>query len=225
MTTAWSGSATEVWHDGSTASTSVTAALGGAIAAPEREKMVALLKAEMRAPMVALKALRTSIENGDMSPELASRMRRHTKSLARRLSLLLEDLVLVYTWGHRRLSLDLQELDLADQLRRAADLFPDMLIHVQAPPQVRVHADALRLQQLLANLIHTAQRRGDRPVWLHVTCLETLVTLRMIGAPPEGGYELEIVRQIIEAHGGRLRHDLAQGAVAVTLRRALPSQT
>ncbi len=156
------------------------------MAGPEREEMVALLKAEMRAPLVALKALRASIDEGDLSPELASRMRRHTKSLARRLSLLLEDLVLVYTWGHRRLSLDLQDLDLGDQLRRAADLFPDMLIHVQAPPQVRVQADAMRLQQLLANLIHTAQRRGDRPVWLHVTCLESLVTLRDDRRPARG---------------------------------------
>jgi signal transduction histidine kinase len=225
MTTAWTRPGTEAWDEAPPVSAPATAALGGSVAAPEREEMVALLKAEMRAPLVALKALRASIDDGDLSPELASRMRRHTKSLARRLSLLLEDLVLVYTWGHRRPSLDLQDLDLGDQLRRAADLFPDMLVHVQAPANVRVHADALRLQQLLANLIHTAQRRGDRPVWLHVTCLETHVTLRMIGAPPAGGYELEIVRQIVEAHGGRLRHHSAQGAVAVTLRRVLPPQT
>jgi signal transduction histidine kinase len=225
MTTAWTHPGTGVWDEASTVTIPSSGPLGGSVVAPEREEMVALLKAEMRAPMVALKALRTSIDEGDLSPELASRMRRHTKSLARRLSLLLEDLVLVHTWSHRRPSLDLQDLDLADQLRRAADLFPDMLIHVQAPPHVLVRADAMRLQQLLSNLIHTVQRRGDRPVWFHVTCLETHVALRMIGAPPEGGYELEIVRQIVEAHGGRLRHHPAQAAVAVTLRRALPPQT
>jgi signal transduction histidine kinase len=219
MTTAWRGPEAEDWHGASTASTPE-------LVAPEREEMVALLKAEMRAPLEALKALRSSIDEGDLSPELASRMRRHTKSLARRLSLLLEDLVLAYTWGHRQLFLDQQDLDLADQVWRAAELFPDMLIHVQAPRGgVHVRADALRLQQLLANLINTAQRRGDRPVWFHISSLDTIVTLRMLGAPPEGGYELEIVRQLVEAHGGRLRHHPVEGAVTVTLHRAVPALT
>ncbi len=193
--------------------------LGGSVTTADREEIVALLNDEMRAPLVALKALRASMEEGDPSPELARRMRRHTKSLARRLSLLLEDLALIHARDRHRLRLELEELDLADQLRRAADLFPDMQIHVQAPPHVRVQADSLRLQQLLSNLIHTAQRRGDRPVWLHATCTEATVTLRMTGAPP-GGYELDIVRQLVEAHGGWLRHQPVDGTVTVTLRRA-----
>src|SRR4051812_23775505 len=88
MTTAWTGSGIEAWDGAPIAPSPAAAAVGADVGAPEREAMVALLKEEMRAPLVALKALRASIDGGDLSPELASRMRRHTKSLARRLSLL-----------------------------------------------------------------------------------------------------------------------------------------
>jgi hypothetical protein len=225
MTTSWTHFGTEVAHDGSTAWTPESVAVSGTVAAGKRDEVVELLKNEMRALHVSLQALRTTLDEGGLPPELADRMRRHTKSLARRLALLLEDLVLVITWGPRRLALDLQDLNLADHVARAADLFPDMLIHIKAAPDVLVRADALRLQQLLANLIHSAQRSGERPVCLYVTCLDTLVTLRMLGAPPEGGYELDIVRHIVDPHGGRLRHHPAEGAVTVTLRRVLPART
>ena len=215
MTTSWTHFGTEVAHDGSTAWTPESVAVSEILAARKRDKVVELLKNEMRALHVSLQALRTTLDEGGLPPELADRMRRHTKSLARRLALLLEDLVLVITWGPRRLA----------HVARAADLFPDMLIHVKAAPDVLVRADALRLQQLLANLIHSAQRSGERPVCLYVTCLDTLVTLRMLGAPSEGGYELDIVRHIVDPHGGRLRHHPAEGAVTVTLRRVLTPRT
>jgi signal transduction histidine kinase len=185
------------------------------VAAFERDDVIALLKAEMQAPLQALQALRATLEEDGLSPELHERMSQHTKTLARRLSLLLEDLVLVTTGRQGRLALELQDLCLSTQVARAAALFPDLSIYVEGP-DVRVRADSLRLQQLLANLIRTAQREDARPIRLHVTCQDDTVMLGLPGAPSSAGYELDLVRQLALAHGGRLGHRDG-GALLVTL--------
>jgi signal transduction histidine kinase len=223
MTTSRTHAAFGAAHDVARLSSTEFIARGDTVAEPEREEVAALLKTEMQAPLVALRALRSTLDQGGLSPELDTKMRGQTKSLARRLALLLEDLALVYTWGHRRLVVDLQDLDLADQVARAADLFPDLLVYVDAPAGVQVRADSMRLQQLLANLIRSGQRATQSPVCLYVSCLDNLVTLRMIGAPAVDSYELDIVRQLVEVHGGRLRQHPAEGQVTVTLRRVQPA--
>jgi signal transduction histidine kinase len=187
------------------------------LTADEREEVIALIKAEMKAPLEALQTLRAHLDEGGLSPYLDERMRQHTKTLARRLSLLLEDLVLVYDWGQRQLLLELQDLDLSAQVARAASLFPEVLIHVDWLPGVRVRADSLRLQQLLTNLLGSAQRDGAHPICLHLACLDDAVLLRLIGAPPPGGYELGIIRQLVHAHGGRVLHHPDDGTLLLTL--------
>jgi signal transduction histidine kinase len=190
----------------------------------ERDDVIAFLKAEMKAPLLALQALRSTLDEGGLSPELDQRMSQHTKTLARRISLLLEDLVLVTTRGQERLVLEMQDLCLSTQVARAALLFPDLSIQLEGEPEVRVHADSLRLQQLLANLIRSAEREGARPIRLHVTCVDDSVVLGLPGAPTSGRYELDIVRQLVLAHGGRLGHDRDADALQVTLPRARQSR-
>jgi signal transduction histidine kinase len=190
------------------------------VAAFERDDIIAFLKAEMTTPLQALQALRATLERGGLSPDLYERMSQHTKTLARRLSLLLEDLVLVTTRGKGRLVLEMQDLSLASQVARAAALFPDLSIEVHGETGVRVRADSLRLQQLLANLIRSAEREGARPIRLLVTCQDDVVMLGLAGAPASDGYELDIIRQLVFAHGGQLGHDRDADALLVTLPRA-----
>jgi signal transduction histidine kinase len=230
MSTSWTRPLMDAPHDAATTPTRRSRPLTTRVVGRTRDgagwdEVVALLKAEMRVPMVALATLRRALDTGDLSSELAGRLRLHTTALADRLSLLLEDLDLVDSWGGHGPVLDLQELDLAEQVGLAADLFPELLVYVEAAPGVCVHADPLRLQQLLANLIHSARRGGGRPVCLSVSLLDSFATLRLLGVAPEGGYELDIVRRLVEAHGGRLRHHPAEGSVTVTLRRVMTPGT
>jgi hypothetical protein len=185
-----------------------------------RDELIAVLKAEMQAPLLALQALRTTMAEGGLSPDLDQRMNQHTKTLARRLSLLLEDLVLVSTRDQGRLVLELQDLCLSTQVTRVASLFPDQSVQVDGDPDVRVRADSLRLQQLLANLIRSAAREQSRPVRLQVSCQDDSVVLSLPGARSAGGYELGIARQLVLAHGGRVGHHHDLDALLVTLPRA-----
>jgi signal transduction histidine kinase len=187
----------------------------------ERDEVVALLKTEMGAPLLALQALRTKLEEGGLSADLEQRMGHHTKTLARRLSLLLEDLVLVNARGRGRLVLDLDALCLSTQVARATSLFPELSIIVDAEPDLWVRADALRLQQLLTNLISSARREGARPIGLYATRLDDTVLLELPEAPFQGGYELDVIRQLVLAHGGQVGHG-DDGALLVTLPSAKP---
>lgn len=193
-------------------------------AAFERDDVVALLKAEMRAPLLALQALRTTLDEGGLSPELDQRMIQHTKTLARRLSLLLEDLVVVTADRGERLVLERQDLCLSTQVTRAAALFPDLSISIEGDADIAVRADSLRLQQLLANLIRSADREGTRPIRLQISCQDETVLIALPGTPASGRYELDIIRQLVLAHGGLLGHDRDARTLLVTLPRARHSR-
>ena len=190
--------------------------------APDREsdEVVAHLKAEMRAPLLALQALRTTLDEGGLSPELDQRMIQHTKTLARRLSLLLEDLVLVTADRSERLVLETQDLCLSTQVTRAAALFPDLSIAIEGDAEIAVRADSLRLQQLLANLIRRADREETRPIRLRISCQDETVLIALPGTSASGGYELDIIRKLVLAHGGLVGHDRDEHALLVTLPRA-----
>jgi len=193
-------------------------------ASVERDDVVALLKAEMRAPLLALQALRTTLDEGGLSPELDRRMIQHTKTLARRLSLLLEDLVLVTGREDERLVLETHDLRLSTQVARAAGLFPDLSVAIEGDDEIAVRADSLRLQQLLANLIRRADREGTRPIRLQVSCQDETVLIALPGSSASGGHELDIIRRLVLAHGGLVGHDRDQHALLVTLPRARHSR-
>jgi len=184
----------------------------------DRDDVIAHIKTEMRAPLRALQSLRTTREVGGLSRDLDQRMVQHTKSLARRLSLLLEDLVLVSTPGQERLVLELQDLRVSTQVARAASLFPQLSVDVEGDADVSVRADSLRLQQLLANLLRSARPEDGRPIRLLVTCDNDAVTLELPDAPVSDGYELDLIRQLVQAHGGRLGHR-DEGTLLVSLPR------
>ena len=61
------------------------------------------------------------------------------------------------------------DLDLSEQLAECATGFPELDLRIDCPPGVQVHADPLRLQQILTNLVRNAQKHGAEPVTVDVS--------------------------------------------------------
>jgi len=174
---------------------------------------------DMRAPLLGLEALLDALAGGRLSPEVTRRMQGQSRVLARRLSLLVEDLALVGTPSAHSLPLVLRVLELDQQLGDCAASFPDMLIRIEGERGLQVRADALRVQQIFANLMRNAHRTVGRPVTVRVSGQSDLVQVRVSDAGPRHGYELSIVERLVEAHGGTSVHEAA-GSFVLTLPRA-----
>jgi len=208
------GAAMEVWAQGREASASSTR---------ERSEVMAVVRDDMRAPLLGLEAVLDALAGGRFSPEVTERMHGHSRVLARRVSMLVEDLALVATPLAHTPPLSVRTLELDQQLAECAASFPDMVIHVTGDRRLLVRADALRVQQICANLMRNAQRSSGRPVTIRVSGLHDLVSLRVSDAGPRDGYELSIVKRLVEAHGGMTVHDVS-GAFTFTLPRAAGAQ-
>jgi signal transduction histidine kinase len=186
----------------------------------ERTEVLAVVRDDMRTPLLGLEALVDALADGSQSPEVTERMHGHSRVLARRVSLLVEDLALVANTSADTLPLTLRVLELDHQLAECAASFPDMVIHVAGETGLLVRGDALRIQQICANLMRSAQRTGGRPVTIRVSGEADFVTLRVTDAGPRDGYELSIVNRLVEAHGGVAVHEVG-GSFVFTLPRAL----
>jgi signal transduction histidine kinase len=182
------------------------------------EDVIADVRDDMRAPLLGLEALLDALAGGRLSPEVTRRMQGQSRVLARRVSLLVEDLALVGTPPAHSLPLALRVLELDQQLGDCAASFPDMLIRIEGDSGLQVRADALRIQQICANLMRSAQRSGGRPVVIRVSALRDLVQVRVSDGGARDGYELSIVKRLVEAHGGTTVHE-ATGSFAFTLPR------
>jgi signal transduction histidine kinase len=174
---------------------------------------------DMRAPLLGLEALLDALAGGRLSPEVTRRMQGQSRVLARRVSLLVEDLALVGTPSAHSLPLVLRVLELDQQLGDCAASFPDMLIRVEGERGLQVRADALRVQQIFANLMRNAHRTVGRPVTVRLSGQRDLVQVRVSDAGPRHGYELSIVERLVEAHGGTTVHETT-GSFVLTLPRA-----
>ena len=159
--------------------------------------------------------------------------------LARRLTLMCEDLLAATTTEHSDLVITPADLDLSQQLAECASGFPDMDLRIECPCGVHVHADPLRLQQILSNLVRNAQMHGAEPVTVDVTSDPQTVTIRVCDAGegvPEffiprlferysqgaratsgAGIGLSVVHDLVQAHRGTICYDLTQPAFLVTL--------
>lgn len=179
---------------------------------------MAILRDEMRAPLMGLEALLDALAGAPMSPEVTERMHGHTRVLARRVSLLIEDLALVAAHDQSAISMDVRVLDLDEQLTQCLETFPDLVIRVVGDRGLRVAADPLRLQQTCANLMRNALRGGGGPVTVHVSGKSQFATLRVADAGPRDGYELGIVKALVQAHGGITIHEVG-GSFTLTLPR------
>jgi signal transduction histidine kinase len=181
---------------------------------------MAVVRDDMRGPLLGLEALLDALAGGALSPEVTEQMHGHSRVLARRVSLLVEDLALVATPPADCVPLTLRVLELDQQLAECAASFPDMVIRVEGDKDLLVRGDALRVQQICANLMRNAQRTGGRPVVIRASGQPDLVSLRVTDAGPRDGYELSIVKRLVEAHGGMTTHEVS-GSFVFTLPRVV----
>jgi signal transduction histidine kinase len=153
---------------------------------------------------------------------------------ARRMGLLVHDLLDLSRLSAGRLALELEELDLADLTREVAERFSDqaaaagssLVVHAQGP--VRGRWDRQRLDRVTTNLLSNALKFGQgQPIELHVLAEGPEARLAVkdhgLGIPPEAqgrlfgrferlddtgrpgtGLGLYIVHQLVQAHGGTI---------------------
>jgi signal transduction histidine kinase len=176
---------------------------------------------EIRAPLLGLEALVDALAGGPLSQEVTERMHDHSRVLARRVSLLIEDLAVVAAPAPRAVPLDTRVLGLDEQLAECAASFPDMVVRVEGEPGLWVRADALRFQQVCANLVRNAHRTGCRPVTIRATGRADYVSVEVSDAGPADSHEIGIVRLLVQVQGGITIHEL-DGPFTFTLPRAEP---
>jgi heavy metal sensor kinase len=202
-------------------------------AALERERdFVADAGHELRTPLALL---RTELELAGRHSSSPSELReavRWSSEEVERLAQLADGLLLIARADRGRLPLQLDDFDAADVLStvatrfewRAQDVGRPLLVDAAGPLQV--HADRIRVEQALGNLVDNALRYGAGQVRLSAAQRDGSVELHVTdegdGFPPEflaqaferftradlarsrggSGLGLSIVRVIAEAHGG-----------------------
>ncbi|WP_375770349.1 HAMP domain-containing histidine kinase [Archangium gephyra] len=171
---------------------------------------------------------------------------------ARRMGLMVHDLLDVSRLSEGRLCLDLEEVDLAALTREVAERFLDqataagstLVVHAQGP--VRGRWDRQRLDRVATNLLSNALKFGPgQPVEVHVLAEGGRARLAVkdsgVGLPPDAqerlfgrferlgdtgrpgaGLGLYIVHQLVQAHGGTI-HVSSRPGLGATFTVELPS--
>ena len=132
-----------------------------------RQEFVANVSHELRTPLSLIKsATETLIDGGRQDPQVTARFLEIIEKHANRLTLLLDDLLLLARLDSGRIDLDLRPVPLAAAAQEAID---DAAILARGrgvtlvqsvPDALTAQADAHRLRQALANLIDNAIKYG-----------------------------------------------------------------
>jgi PAS domain S-box-containing protein len=224
-----------------------------------QDEFLSIASHELRTPVAAVKATaqlaQRSIERGTLDP---ARMTRHLESIAHtadRLGGLIEDLLDLSRLRTGQLQLRRQMLELDPLLKeivaRYAATEPGHQFRLDLTDGcVVVHADPLRLEQVLDNLLSNAVKYspagGEIVVGVHLDGGGVILTVtdHGIGLPPgqEGrifetfrrasnaaaqqipglGLGLPICRQLVELHGGRIWASSPGEDQGTTIRAWLP---
>jgi heavy metal sensor kinase len=199
----------------------------------EREReFVADAGHELRTPLALLRTeLELALRHAETPQELREAVRRSSADVDR-LGQLAEDLLLIARSDRGRLPLRLENVPAADLLDTVAHRFEwraqeaGRALTTDDADGVTVHADRMRLEQALGNLVDNALRHGGGAVRLFAASSDGNIELHVRdeggGFPPEflghaferfaradpartqggAGLGLSIVRAIAEAHGG-----------------------
>lgn len=190
---------------------------------------------ELRTPLALLRTeLEVSLRYEFSSDELRSSMASAIDEVDR-LVQLAADLLLFAGSEKGGLELELQPVDVAELLETARERFAtrlaraDRALVIEAPEDLQIEGDRLRLEQALTNLVDNALRHGEGEIRLSAGQTDGRIELRVRddgpGFPPEfvdraferftradsargsggTGLGLAIVEAIANAHGGRAR--------------------
>jgi signal transduction histidine kinase/FixJ family two-component response regulator len=221
-----------------------------------RDEFLSVASHELNTPLTTLRielenALLMSTRSPDRSGPLPAdppagfaRARRQLDRLSRLVASLLD----ISRARARGISLDLSSVDLSQTAREVVEQFGpelgrlDCAIDLTAPAPVVGRWDALRMAQMISNLLSNACKYGaGKPIQLQVEPLpgraRVTVVDHGIGIPPGDldrifqpferavsfrhygglGLGLYITRQVVEAHGGtiRVQSELGQGSTFV----------
>lgn len=199
----------------------------------ERERrFVSDASHELRTPLALLKTeLELALRHTRTREELEAALRSAAEETDR-LARLAEDLLVLARADQGRLPLRPSRIAVAELLRTVASRFGDQgarRISVEAPAELAVTGDRLRLEQALGNLLDNALRHGSGAVALTATAKAGIVELHVLdegpGVPDEflavaferfsrpdvarsgdgTGLGLAIARLIARAHQGEAR--------------------
>ena len=188
---------------------------------------------ELRTPLTMLKTeLELIARDHPSGPELDDAVQAAVDE-ADRLARLIDDLLILARADSDQLTLNREQIPIAELLNavkaRYAQSREPAEIRVDAPDGLLIHADPVRLQQALTNLLDNALRHGRAPIHLSASTHDRLLELGVRdhgpGLPPAfldraferfgradpasgqrgAGLGLAIVKAIAHSHGGTAR--------------------
>ena len=205
----------------------------------QREEFVANVSHELRTPLSLIKGyVETLLDGARHDPEVAERFLKIIERNTNRLDLLIQDLLTISALEAGRVKLNLQKVELRPLAEKVlGDLKPPAdskgVALVNQLPDLIAAADAVRLEQVLANLVDNAIKYGRSQGTVTVGGgktgdgkIEVFVQDDGPGIPPESldrvferfyrvdkarsreqggtGLGLSIVKHIVQSHGGKV---------------------
>lgn len=131
-----------------------------------RQEFVANVSHELRTPLSLIKGYaETLLDGAKDNPEVATKFLQTIDRNARRLDLLIQDLLVISSLESGRVNLALQPVKLRSVVERMLSDFKSRAAARQvklvgAVPETTVHADEARLEQVLGNLLENAVKYG-----------------------------------------------------------------
>jgi PAS domain S-box-containing protein len=208
--------------------------------AQKMHEFIAMLAHELRNPLAPIRNAVALMQRRDIQDPIVESMRQTIDRQATQLTRIIDELLDVNRVARGQLHIDKQHLDLRDILHRAVETSRPLIdarqhtLHLTiSPDPINVHADPMRLQQVVVNLLNNAAKYtpGGGDIYLstqfddgHVSIkvrdtgkgierasLDRVFDLFIQLEPNSGsslgglGVGLALVRRIVELHGGRVQ--------------------